>query len=251
MLYVSKFLAHIILKLLPNYNLMNETEMEFGAVESGISIIGLFLDADPVVKLVLLALLIASIWSWAIVVTKFIGLNRAKRKARKYEDDFWTGGGDSDPSEQNAIKQILASVSVEWTEIKKVKNPSAAITLLDRAERSMRTTVDREIELQSGGLGVLASVGSVSPFIGLFGTVWGIMNAFIEIGVQQDTSLATVAGPIAEALFATGLGLIAAIPAVIFYNKFSGDLGGYADQLDSFCQKILLRLSRRVPIGDE
>lgn len=231
---------------------MNDSEMEFGAVESGISIIGLFLDADPVVKIVLIILLIASIWSWAVVVAKSLGLSKAKKEARKFEDQFWSGGSTStDSNERNAIEQILASVSVEWAEIKKVKNASTAITLLDRAERSMRTTVDREIEAQSGGLGVLASVGSVSPFIGLFGTVWGIMNAFIEIGVQQDTSLATVAGPIAEALFATGLGLVAAIPAVIFYNKFSGDLGSYADQLDNFCQKILLRLSRRVPIGDD
>ncbi len=231
---------------------MNDSEMEFGAVESGISIVGLFLDADPVVKVVLIILMIASIWSWAVIVAKTLGLSKAKKQARKIEDQFWAdGSSSSESSERNAIQQILASVSVEWTEIRKVKNSSAAITLLDRAERSMRTTVDREIESQSGGLGVLASVGSASPFIGLFGTVWGIMNAFIQIGVQQDTSLATVAGPIAEALFATGLGLVAAIPAVIFYNKFSGDLGSYADQLDNFCQKILLRLSRRVPIGDE
>ena len=109
----------------------------------------------------------------------------------------------------------------------------------------MRASVDREIGKASSGLGVLATVGSASPFIGLFGTVWGIMNAFLKIAEQQDTSLGTVAGPIAEALFATGLGLVAAIPAVIFYNKYTGDLTRFADQLDSFSQDVLVRLSRR------
>ena len=109
----------------------------------------------------------------------------------------------------------------------------------------MRATIDREIAKASKGLAVLASVGSASPFIGLFGTVWGIMNAFLNIAAKQDTSLGTVAGPIAEALFATGLGLVAAIPAVIFYNKFTNDLTRFADQLDSFAQDVLVRLSRR------
>ena len=117
--------------------------------------------------------------------------------------------------------------------------------MVERAERAMRATVDREIGKAGRGLGVLASVGSVSPFIGLFGTVWGIMNAFVNIAAKQDTSLGTVAGPIAEALFATGLGLVAAIPAVIFYNKYTGDLTRFADQLDTFAQDVLVRLSRR------
>ena len=117
--------------------------------------------------------------------------------------------------------------------------------MVERAQRSMRAVVDREVGNQSHGLGILATIGSASVFIGLFGTVWGIMNAFLNIGAQQDTSLVTVAGPIAEALFATGLGLVAAIPAVIFYNKFSSDLNRYADSLDSFAQDVLVRLSRR------
>ena len=113
---------------------MNDSEMEFGAVESGISIVGLFLDADPVVKVVLIILMIASIWSWAVIVAKTLGLSKAKKQARKIEDQFWAdGSSSSESSERNAIQQILASVSVEWTEIRKVKNSSAAITLLDRA----------------------------------------------------------------------------------------------------------------------
>jgi biopolymer transport protein TolQ len=109
----------------------------------------------------------------------------------------------------------------------------------------MRAAVDREVGQAGKGLSVLATIGSASPFIGLFGTVWGIMNAFLNIAEQQDTSLGTVAGPIAEALFATGLGLVAAIPAVIFYNKFTSDLTQLADQLDAFSQDVLVRLSRR------
>ena len=109
----------------------------------------------------------------------------------------------------------------------------------------MRAAVDREIGRAGNGLGILATIGSASPFIGLFGTVWGIMNAFLNIAEQQDTSLGTVAGPIAEALFATGMGLVAAIPAVIFYNKFTGDLTKLGDQLDTFSQDVLVRLSRR------
>ena len=128
---------------------------------------------------------------------------------------------------------------------RRVQSDDEIEVLVDRAERAMRATVDREVGKATRGTGVLATVGSASPFIGLFGTVWGIMYAFINISANNDTSLANVAGPIAEALFATGLGLIAAIPAVIFYNKFTGDIARFADQLDAFSQDILVRLSRR------
>jgi biopolymer transport protein TolQ len=232
--------------------LMQETTVTgLAADEAGFSLIGLLLEADPIVQAVLVILLIASIWSWAIIVEKFFALGGARRSSRKFEESFWNGsmedmdarpGAGSDPA-----ARVFASVSREWNDARRgIVADGHSEALVSRAERTLRAAVDREVTRQSGGLGVLASVASASPFIGLFGTVWGIMNAFIEIAERQDTSLAAVGGPIAEALFATGLGLIAAIPAVIFYNKFSTDLNRLADQLDSFSQDVLVRLSRRV-----
>lgn len=216
------------------------------ATESEFSMVALLLKADIVVQIVLVMLALASIWSWAVIVEKLFSMGSARKKASQFEESFWSGRLDEVEARpgvgDDAAARVFASISREWND---VRRGLATGDVAERAERSMRASVDREVAKQSGGLGVLANVGSASPFIGLFGTVWGIMNAFINIAESQDTSLATVAGPIAEALFATGLGLVAAIPAVIFYNKFSSDLNSYADQLDSFSQDVLVRLSRR------
>ncbi len=223
-----------------------------GAAESegGFSFIGLLLEADLVVKFVLIVLFIASLWSWAVIIEKLFTVGSARKKAKAFEDAFWTGradeldnrpgAGNSDPA-----SRLFASISREWNDARRLPAGQDPHILVDRAERSLRAGADREVGRVSKGLGVLATIGSSSPFIGLFGTVWGIMNAFINISEKQDTSLTNVAGPIAEALFATGLGLIAAIPAVIFYNKFTGDLNAFADRLDTFSQDLLVRLSRR------
>lgn len=224
--------------------------LEAAASEGGFSFIGLLLEADIVVKFVLIVLFVASLWSWAVILEKLFTVGSARKKARQFEDAFWTGraddldgrpgAGNSDPA-----SRLFASISREWNEARRMGPQDDPSLLVDRAERSLRAGVDREVGRVSKGLGVLATIGSSSPFIGLFGTVWGIMNAFINIAEKQDTSLTNVAGPIAEALFATGLGLIAAIPAVIFYNKFTGDLNQFADRLDTFSQDLLVRLSRR------
>ena len=216
--------------------------------ESAFSMVDLLLRADIIVQVVLIILLLASVWSWAIIVEKLFALGGTRKKSLNYEESFWSGQLDDVEARpgigDNPAARVFSSISREWNDVRRgLMMDSAA--MVERAERSMRAAVDREVGRQSSGLGVLATVGSVSPFIGLFGTVWGIMNAFINIGEQQDTSLATVAGPIAEALFATGLGLVAAIPAVIFYNKFTTDLNKLADQLDTFSQDVLVRLSRR------
>ncbi len=223
-----------------------------GSVGAGdFSLIGLLIDSDIVFKLVLLVLLTASVWSWAVIFEKWFTLGSARRKAKTFEDAFWSGRAEDmegRPGEtpNDAASRVFAAASREWSEARRgTITESEAGAMVERAERSMRASVDRELQKAQGGLGVLASVGSASPFIGLFGTVWGIMNAFLQIGQQQDTSLGVVAGPIAEALFATALGLIAAIPATIFYNKFTTDASKLADQLDSFSQDILVRLSRR------
>ncbi|MEL7031889.1 MAG: MotA/TolQ/ExbB proton channel family protein [Pseudomonadota bacterium] len=218
-----------------------------------LSMIDLLLAADPVVKAVLIALVIASIWSWAVVAEKFFAIGGARKKANEFEEAFWNGRADDydvrpGQSPNNAGARLFAAISREWRDAKSI-SPSEHAALVARAERSLRATVDREVGRVSNGIGALATIGSSSVYIGLFGTVWGIMNAFLNISAQEDTSLAVVGGPIAEALFATGLGLIAAIPAVIFYNKFSGDLNRYADTLDAFSQDLLVRLSRRASDG--
>lgn len=216
----------------------------------GFSLWELLLAADPIVKAVLIILILASVWSWAIIVEKHFSLGGLRKKAREFEDGFWSGRDDFDPrpgqSATDAASRVFAAAHREWADSRRMSyTPEGISSMVERAERGMRAAVDREVGKASGGLGVLASVASASPFIGLFGTVWGIMNAFLTIDAKGDTSLGVVAGPIAEALFATGLGLVAAIPAVIFYNKYSGDLNKFADQLDTFSQDILVRLSRR------
>ena len=209
------------------------------ASHTDFSLMSLIFDADPIVKLVLLSLLVASVWSWMVIAEKTFSLGSARKKAKKFEEAFWSGRTED-------FDMRPGQVAREWSDAKRgVPAPAEAAAIVSRAERSMRAAVDREISKAGGGLGILATIGSASPFIGLFGTVWGIMNAFLNIAAQQDTSLGTVAGPIAEALFATGMGLVAAIPAVIFYNKFTGDLTKFGDQLDTFSQDVLVRLSRR------
>lgn len=221
------------------------------ATSSGFSLITLLGEADIVVKLVLVALLLASIWSWIVIGEKLFSLGGLKKSALAFEEAFWNGrAGEFDlrPGQggRDPASRVFVSAAREWQDAgKSLATPAEASAIVMRAERSMRAAVDRELGRASNGLSILATIGSASPFIGLFGTVWGIMNAFLNIAEAQDTSLGTVAGPIAEALFATGLGLIAAIPAVIFYNKFTADLTKLGDQLDSFSQDVLVRLSRR------
>ncbi|WP_291208870.1 MotA/TolQ/ExbB proton channel family protein [Hyphomonas sp.] len=221
------------------------------ASSSDFSLIALLGEADIVVKIVLVVLLLASVWSWVVIGEKLFSLGGLKKSALAFEDAFWNGrAGEFDlrPGQggKDPASRVFVSAAREWQDAgRALATPAEASAIVMRAERSMRAAIDREIGRASGGLSILATIGSASPFIGLFGTVWGIMNAFLKIAEAQDTSLGTVAGPIAEALFATGLGLIAAIPAVIFYNKFTADLTKLADQLDSFSQDVLVRLSRR------
>ena len=230
---------------------MENESIDNVASVSDFSLISLLGDADIVVKIVLCVLLLASVWSWIVIGEKLFSLGGLKKASRAFEEAFWSGrAGDFDlrPGQgaKDPASRVFVSCSREWQDAgKSVPTPSEATAIVWRAERSMRAAVDREIGRAGSGLSVLATIGAASPFIGLFGTVWGIMNAFLNIAEAQDTSLGTVAGPIAEALFATGLGLIAAIPAVIFYNKFTSDLTTLADQLDSFSQDVLVRLSRR------
>jgi len=224
--------------------------MESGAEQ--ITVWSLFLEADPVVKGVMLILAVASVWSWAIAVDKWLQFGELESHARKFERDFWSGRSLDDAEERNdrprdALGRVYATAAREWREARRAGFAGdAAQLMLDRVDRLMQAQISREMQRASRNLGFLATVGASAPFIGLFGTVWGIMNAFTNIAAQQQTNLAVVAPGIAEALFATALGLVAAIPAVIFSNKFTGDLDRFADRLETFSDEVAARLSRRL-----
>jgi biopolymer transport protein TolQ len=225
--------------------------MESGAEQ--ITVLSLFLEADPVVKGVMLILAVASVWSWAIAVDKWLQFSELESNARKFEREFWSGRSLDDVEERSgdrardALSRVYAAASREWREGRRAGAAGDnAQLMLDRVDRLMQAQISREMGRASRNMGVLATVGASAPFIGLFGTVWGIMNAFTNIAAQQQTNLAVVAPGIAEALFATALGLVAAIPAVIFYNKFTGDLDRFGDRLDTFSDEVAARLSRRL-----
>ena len=216
----------------------------------------LFTRAGWVVKAVMVILAIASLWSWAVAVDKFITFRLLKQRAQKFEDTFWSGRTLEDLSSglandiRDPMARVFAAAMREWEESKAsgIKgDPDGMVT--QRIDRVMNLVVNRELTKAERGLNVLATVGSASVFIGLFGTVWGIMNSFRAIAVSQNTNLAVVAPGIAEALFATALGLIAAIPAVIFYNKFSNDLDRYAGRLEGYADELSAILSRKISKG--
>jgi biopolymer transport protein TolQ len=219
-----------------------------------ITVWSLFLEADPVVKVVMLILAVASVWSWAIAVDKWLQFGDLDSHARKFERDFWSGRGMDEADDRgsdrprDALSRVYAAAMREWREARRagVPSESAAQLMLERVDRLMAAQISREMGRASRNLGFLATVGASAPFIGLFGTVWGIMNAFTNIAAQQQTNLAVVAPGIAEALFATALGLVAAIPAVIFYNKFTGDLDRFGDRMETFSDEVAARLSRRL-----
>lgn len=233
--------------------------VDLGGFDHDMSMIGLFLQADLIVKSVMIMLLMASVWSWAIIFSKKSALGRVNRKANIFEDSFWSG----EPLDKiyQRVKNskpdpILATFSAgmeEWQAGVAGGVPvkeSMQASLRQRVERAMNVAIGREIKTLERGMTFLASVGSTAPFIGLFGTVWGIMNSFASIAATNNTSLAVVAPGIAEALFATALGLVAAIPAVIGYNVFSNNINGYADRLEAFTDEFLAILSRHLDSQD-
>ena len=222
---------------------------------SQLALWSLFLSADWVVKAVMLILLIASVWCWAIIFDKMFRFRRLRRQADKFEDDFWSGGSLEELFERvgqqptDPMTAMFGAAMREWRRSMAkgtVYSESGRASLRERLERVMQVTILREIEILERYMMFLASVGSTAPFVGLFGTVWGIMNSFQSIAVTKQTNLAVVAPGIAEALFATALGLVAAIPAVIAYNKLSNDLGRYAGRMESFAGEFIAILSRQI-----
>jgi biopolymer transport protein TolQ len=218
-----------------------------------LTIWSLFIQADIVVKLVMIGLLFASVWVWAIVFEKISSLRRVNRAADGFEDRFWSGGSLDELYEQDGMKPthpmaaVFGAAMSEWRR-SSARAAGADVALSgvrDRVERSMGVTIQREMEGLERWMIFLASVGSTAPFIGLFGTVWGIMHSFAAIASQHNTNLAVVAPGIAEALFATAIGLVAAIPAVLAYNKISTDLARFAARLEGFGTEFGAILSRQ------
>ena len=210
------------------------------------SLLSLFTRADLVVKSVIIILIFSSIWSWTIIVEKLVKMKKLKLIESEFDEIFWSGNSFEDLFEtfnynQNDPKsKIFCAAIEEWRKSKKTKNihSSNINSLKERMNRSMQVTFNKEAESIEKNLTFLATAGSTAPFVGLFGTVWGIMNSFQSIAVAQNTNLSVVAPGIAEALFATALGLFVAIPAVVAYNKITSDLSKYFLSLESFIDEF-------------
>jgi len=218
---------------------------------SDLSIFGLFWAAHIVVKVVMLGLLVASVWVWAIVIDKTVLFNRSRHAMDRFEKNFWSGQSLEELyrslSERPTYSMAALFVAAmrEWKRSFETQVRSFA-GLQMRIEKVMEVTIAREIERLERRLLVLATVGSAGPFIGLFGTVWGIMTSFQSIAASKNTSLAVVAPGIAEALFATAIGLVAAIPATIFYNKFASEVNKQTQRLEGFADEFAAILSRQI-----
>ena len=219
--------------------------------EADFSLLALFWQATFTVKLVMLMLIAASIWAWGIIFGRFISFRKARQDADLFDRAFWSGEPldklfDQINGQPNTgPERIFSAGMLEWQRSHKGDGHMIAGTA-SRVDRVMDVAINRESERLNKGLTFLATVGSTAPFVGLFGTVWGIKNAFEEIALAQNTNLAVVAPGIAEALVATALGLLAAIPAVIFYNKLSSDADQLVAGYDTFADEFGTILSRQV-----
>jgi len=226
--------------------------VNLGTANGDLSLWGLFMQADIVVKLVMIGLLSASVWVWAVVFEKWSSLRRANRDADGFEDRFWSGGSLDDLYDHEGVKPahpmaaVFGAAMGEWRRSARVTGADIARSgVRDRVDRAITVTVQREMDRLERWMVFLASVGATAPFIGLFGTVWGIMHSFSAIAAMHNTNLAVVAPGIAEALFATAIGLVAAIPAVLAYNKISTDLARFASRLEGFGAEFSAILSRQ------
>ena len=226
--------------------------VNLGAAAGDLSLLGLFMQADIVVKIVMIGLLAASVWVWAIVFEKVTSLRRANKSADVFEDRFWSGGSLDALYDTEGLKPdhpmaaVFGAAMGEWRRSQRSGATDPIRSAVgERVDRAIVVTIQREMDRLERWMVFLASVGSTAPFVGLFGTVWGIMHSFSAIAAMHNTNLAVVAPGIAEALFATAIGLVAAIPAVLAYNKLSTDLGRYASRLEGFGAEFSAILSRQ------
>ncbi len=219
--------------------------------QNGVGVWELVVAADPVVKAVMLLLVLASVWSWMVVFDRGARLGRVRRLAGGFERAFWGGADlrelfDRAATERHPLAAMYAAGFEEWDSVEKPRDPAARGNLLRRVSAVMQLTAERELSGLERNVGSLATIGATAPFVGLFGTVWGIMNSFQSIAVSENTTLAVVAPGIAEALLATALGLVAAIPAVIFYNRLSREIDAYGDRLGGFAEEVAVEIDRQM-----
>ncbi len=214
---------------------------------SDFSMLSLFLQADYVVKSVIIILVLSSLYSWNVIISKIMRIRQLINQEKEFEEIFWSGNSFEDLYETlnfnnlDPKSKIFCAAISEWKKSKinsSDENNFSINNLKDRMQRSMTVMFNKEVEIIEKNLTFLATAGSTAPFIGLFGTVWGIMNSFKSIAVAQNTNLSVVAPGIAEALFATALGLFVAIPAVVAYNKISSDLSKYFISLETFMDEF-------------
>ena len=227
--------------------------MHAEAARSTLSMYGMFAESDIFMKLLILGLLFASFWCWAIIFDKVITFKRIREKMKAFAERFWSGGSldalynmyaknPADPLSAifvSAIQELRRSVS------QKAKM-NATINLEERIDKVMQISIDKQVDKMETKMMFLASTGSVAPLLGLFGTVWGIMDAFNAIGATQSTNIAAVAPGVAEALFTTAVGLIAAIPALIAYNKLSSDIDHITKKMETFSDELAAIISRQI-----
>lgn len=232
---------------------MNPADVASGALQASteVSFWHMFWQAHFVVKAVMIGLLAASVWSWAIIVNKFLLLSNAKKSMDRFEESFWSGNSLEDLYQTLANRPTTAMATLFVAAMREWKRSfsgaaSSFMGLQARIEKVLDVSIAREVERLESQLLVLASVASAGPFVGLFGTVWGIMSSFRSIAASKNTSLAVVAPGIAEALFATAIGLFAAIPALIFYNILSGKVARSQARMESFADEFSSILSRQI-----
>ena len=229
------------------------TAVELGGSTADFSIMGMFMGADLIVQAVMILLIVASIWGWTIIFATSRRIKGAGISATNFEESFWSGTSLDDlytklkSRPDHPMAAVFVAAMREWQRsLSKRSGALDRVSVQDRIYRVMKVTSSREMDFLEGQVGYLATIGSAAPFVGLFGTVWGIMNSFQSIAQASDTSLVVVAPGIAEALLATALGLVAAIPAVVAYNKLSTDLGRYAGKLEDFTDEFAAILSRQL-----
>ena len=228
-------------------------EVEAGQIAAQqYSLFSLFLQAHFVVKLVMIGLVLASVGCWAIIFEKLYSIARARKASQHFEQMFWSGQSLEDlyltmgPRSSQGLASLFMAAMREWKRSQEIALRAGFHGVQKRIEKVMDVQLEREMSRLEGRLLFLATVGSTAPFIGLFGTVWGIMTSFRAIAVSKNTNLAVVAPGIAEALFATALGLLAAIPAVIFYNKFANDIGKLGGRFENFADEFSAIISRQL-----
>ncbi len=225
-----------------------------------LSIWGMFMHSDMFMKALMIAMIFASIWSWAIIIDKARAFKRIREQSKSFERQFWSGGSldalyadlekkrGTDP-----LSGIFVAAMKEWKRAMRTRKDGSfkGVNVQERIEKVMQIAIEREVEALSNRMIFLASTGSVSPLAGLFGTVWGIMASFQAIGVTKNTNIAAVAPGVAEALLTTAVGLIAAIPAVIAYNKFANDIERFTNKMETFAGELEAIISRQIEQVEE